>query len=522
MFVKLFKNGYWPKFLMLLLIFLQLCFAVVITYFFFNNAVGREHYYIWAILTWGITAFFEVFIVLTRSESDYKIAWMLLVACLPILGAIYYLLFANKRTTKRQRDRMKRYEDALPPFPSEPAVKAKLLYDNPDGAAISNYLENNAAAAVYEDTSIEYFPLGDEAFPVMLRELEAARHYILFEYFIIAPGVMWDAIHAILKRKAAAGLEVKLVYDDFGNLGNTPVDFAEKLDKEGIKTHIFSPIKPFLAVKMNNRDHRKILVIDGHTGFTGGINIADEYINAKPRFGHWKDNCIMLKGRGVDGLTRLFLRNWIANFDKSWHPDFSLYESKKYIGEIGGYPKSDGFLQPYGDLPFDFESVGERVYSSILGRAKRYVYISTPYLILDEALRDAITLAESEGADVRLLVPGVPDKRRIFQLTRSNYGPLLEAGVKIYEYTPGFVHQKMFISDDSIATDGTINLDYRSLYLHLECGTLIVDSSAISNMKSDFLATLEVSHEVSLEEWKGWHKKEAFEWALLRLLAPLL
>jgi cardiolipin synthase len=273
---------------------------------------------------------------------------------------------------------------------------------------------------------------------------------------------------------------------------------------------------------MNNRDHRKILVVDGHTGFTGGINIADEYINKIERFGHWKDNCILLKGRAVDGLTRLFLRNWIATFDRDLKVDFSQYESQKYIEEIGGYPQSDGFLQPYGDLPFDYESVGERVYLSILSRAEKYVYMSTPYLILDDQLRDAMTLAASEGLDIRLLVPGVPDKRRIFQLTRLNYGPLLAAGVKIYEYTPGFVHQKMFVSDDTIATDGTINLDYRSLYLHLECGTLIMKSRAVDNMKQDFLATIEVSHEVTLEEWNGWRKKKAFEWALLRLLAPLL
>ncbi|MCI2111733.1 MAG: cardiolipin synthase [Bacilli bacterium] len=520
--MKLFKNGYWPKFLMLLLIFLQLVGLGVLSYYFFNNSLAREHFYSLAIAVWAITAAFEIFIVLSRSETSYRIAWMLLVALLPVLGALYYLLFANKRTTIRQRKRMKRYETALPPFPSDPQTKEGVAAFSRPAAAISQYLESNAGAAVYEDTAVEYFPLGDQVFPVILRELRKARHFILFEFFIIAPGLMWDAVHSILVEKAQEGVEVKLVYDDLGNLGNTPVDFAKKLNEEGIKTYVFSPIKPFLNVKMNNRDHRKIIVIDGHTGFTGGINIADEYINRKARFGHWKDNCIMLRGRAVSGFSRLFLQNWVANFEKGWQPDFSMYESGKYIDEIGGYPKSDGFLQPYGDVPFDYESVGERVYLSILGRALRYVYISTPYLILDSELINAITLAKAEGVDVRLLVPGIPDKRRIFQLTRANYGPLLAAGVRIYEYTPGFVHQKMFVCDDEVATDGTINLDYRSLYLHLECGTLLVGSRAIDNMKSDFLATLETSHEVSLEEWKGWHAKKAFEWALLRLLAPLL
>jgi cardiolipin synthase A/B len=520
--VKLFKKGYWPKLLMLLLVFLQLAGIAVATYFFFNNGFTVRHTFTLLLIVWLVTAFFEIFIVLSRSETDYRMAWMLFVAVLPVLGAVYYLFFANKRTTYRQKAKMKRYEQALPPFPSKPATKEALEKACPIGSKISNYLENNASAAVYQETSIEYFPLGDEAFPVMLRELWAAKHFIFFEYFIIAPGKMWDEIHKILVAKVKEGVDVRLVYDDFGNLGNTPIDFADKLNKEGIKAHVFSPIHPFLNVKMNNRDHRKILVVDGHTGFTGGINIADEYINKIERFGHWKDNCILLKGRAVDGLTRLFLRNWIATFDRDWKVDFSQYESQKYIEDIGGYPQSDGFLQPYGDLPFDYESVGERVYLSILSRAEKYVYMSTPYLILDDQLRDAMTLAASEGLDIRLLVPGVPDKRRIFQLTRLNYGPLLAAGVKIYEYTPGFVHQKMFVSDDTIATDGTINLDYRSLYLHLECGTLIMKSRAVDNMKQDFLATIEVSHEVTLEEWKGWRKKKAFEWALLRLLAPLL
>lgn len=520
--MKLFRNGFWPKLLMLLLIFVQLVALAAGTYFFFVNPLQQQHYYIWALIIWGVTASLEVFIVLTRSEPDYKIAWMLMISFFPILGALYYLLFANKRTTWRQKKKMERYEEALPAFATDKTVKEKVASSYPEGARIASYLENNTGAAIYEDTSIEYFPLGDEAFPVMLRELSKARHFIFLEYFIITPGYMWDEIHAILREKAKEGVDVRLVYDDFGNLGNTPVSFPRELRREGIRTNVFGPIKPFLNVKMNNRDHRKICVIDGHTGFTGGINIADEYINRAERFGHWKDNCIMLRGRGVDGLTRLFLRNWIASFEREWKPSFLDYESGKYIAEIGGYPKSDGFLQPYGDLPFDYESVGERVYLSILARAKRYVYISTPYLILDDKLRDTITLAASEGVDVRLLVPGIPDKRRIFQLTRLNYGPLLEAGVRIYEYTPGFVHQKMFVSDDEIATDGTINLDYRSLYLHLECGTLILGSRAVDNMKADFLATIGVSREVSLNEWEGWRKHHLLDWAVLRLLAPLL
>lgn len=520
--MKLFKNGFWPKLLMLLLIFLQLVGVAVATYFFFDNAFTVQHTFTLLLIVWLITASLEVYVVLSRSEPDYKLAWMLMVAALPVLGAAYYLLFANKRTTRRQKKRMERYDGALPELKTDPATKQKLEEANPFGARVSSYLETNAGAALYDQTSVEYFPLGDEAFPVMLRELRKAKHFIFLEYFIIAPGAMWDEIHAILRAKVQQGVEVRLIYDDFGNLGNTPVDFAKKLNEEGIKARIFSPIKPFLNVKMNNRDHRKILVIDGVTGFTGGINIADEYINKVERFGHWKDNCIMLQGKAVNGLTDLFMRNWIANFEPDWKPDVASYSSDKYISEIGGYPKSDGFLQPYGDSPFDFESVGERVYLSILSRARKYVFISTPYLILDDQLRDAITLAKSEGVDVRLLVPGKPDKKRIFQLTRLNYGALLKAGVKIYEYTPGFVHQKMFVSDDAIATDGTINLDYRSLYLHLECGTLIMSSRAVDNMKADFLATIDVSHEVTYAEWLSWRKKKRFEWALLRLLAPLL
>ena len=521
--MKMFRNGYWQKLVLLLTILLEL---TLLTYFIVkivvDGATSPASSVTFMTLIILIQAFVCVFIVQTESAAQYKIVWLVFVGAFPIVGVTFYLLFAHKIRTRKESRALKTYYEALKHDPSTDETKRHLAVAAPDCENIATYIEQASNGGIYQNTSVSYFPLGDVAYPVMLRELEKAKHYIFVEYFIIKPGKMWDSILDILVKKAKEGVDVRVVYDDMGNLGATPVHYWRYLRKLGIDAHAFARIKPILDVRMNNRDHRKILVIDGHTCFTGGINLADEYINVDSPYGHWKDNSIMLKGKGVYGFTLLFLANWLVHFEPKKKIDYDYYRPETYIDEDGGFPTSDGFVQPYGDMPYSNDDVGEGAYLSILGKTNRYCYCSTPYLILDDQLRDSFRIAALQGNDIRLLVPGVPDKKTVFQLTRANYGPLLMAGVKIYEYTPGFVHQKMFVSDDELATDGTINLDYRSLYLHQECGTLLVKSSSVMKMKQDFLDTVEVSHEVTLEEWKGWEKKKRVEWALLKLVAPLL
>ena len=521
--MKMFRNGYWQKLVLLLTLLIELGLMVYFIFHFaldgFSSPQTSWTSYVVLIL---VRAFVCVFIVWTDSAAEYKIAWLVFVGAFPVIGVVCYVLFAHKLRTKKEHRKLTRYYEALKHDPSTDETRRKLAMASPECCDIASYIEQASNGGIYQNTSVEYFPLGDVAAPVLLQELEKAKHYIFLEYFIIKPGQFWDAILAILVKKAKAGLDVRVVYDDVGNLGATPVHYWRHLRSLGINAYAFERIRPIIDVRMNNRDHRKILVIDGHTCFSGGMNLADEYINVTSPFGHWKDNAIMLKGKAVYGFTLLFLANWLVNFDGKTRIDYDYYRPETYIDEIGGFPISDGFVQPYGDMPYSNDDVGESAYLSILGKTHRYCYISTPYLILDDPMRESLRIAALSGNDIRLLVPGIPDKKSVYQLTRANYGPLLLAGVQIYEYTPGFLHQKMFISDDELATVGTINLDYRSLFLHMECGTLIVKNGSVLKMKQDFLDSLEVSHEVTLEEWKTWKAKKRGLWALLKLLAPLL
>lgn len=518
----MFRNGYWQKIVIILLILAQLALLIWFCYATLSDAYESKYAIWWFFAVWALSFSLAVFIVNTDSAVEYKVAWLVLVGVLPLIGSVLYLFFAHKLRTRKEKKRLQGYYAALSHEPTNPEVACHLAEEYPEAWSVSHYLEEASDGAVYSNSSVEYFPLGDLAFPSMLREIKKAKHYIFIEYFIITPGEFWNALLQVLRDKANEGVDVRVVYDDVGNLGSTPVRYWNELRGYGIKAYAFSRIKPILDIRMNNRDHRKILVIDGHTGFTGGMNLADEYINKLDKYGHWKDNAIMIKGKAVYGLTLLFLANWFISFEPSKPIDYEYYRPERYIDEAGGFPISDGYVQPYGDMPYSNDDVGEGAYLSILGKARRYVYISTPYLILDDKLKNALQIAALQGVDVRILTPGVPDKKTVYQLTRCNYGDLLHAGVKIFEYTPGFVHQKMFVADDLLATIGTINLDYRSLYLHQECATFLAGNRCIGTMKQDFIDTLQVSHEVTLEEWTRWSHHQAVTWALLKLIAPLL
>jgi cardiolipin synthase len=524
--MKLLKPAFIPKLIMAFFVLVELALIVIGYLYVADLLVVSEAdpnlvLFIFAgIIVVNILC--SIYIINSTVSDAYKITWLFFVNALPLIGFFFYLIFANKQTSRSQRRKYIKWSRNIQKEDADPAVLEMVKEDLPGSAPLIRYLASVSGSGIYRDTSVEYFSLGDYAFPKMLEELKKAKHYIFMEFFIYAPGVFWDSILEILKEKAAQGVDVRVLYDDVGCLGTLPFDYKKELEKFGIKAGVFEPFRPLLDIRMNNRDHRKIMVIDGHTCFTGGCNIADEYINKCVRFGHWKDNMIMLKGQGVYGFTLMFLSTWCSLFTPNEKIDRSAYLPAKYIDEAGGFPKSDGYVQPFGDLPYDDDAVGETVYLSLIQHAESFIYISTPYLLIDSKMESALINAALSGVEVHILTPHIPDKKAVFHMTRSYYGGLLKAGVHIHEYTPGFVHEKTFLVDGKVATVGTINLDYRSLYLHSECGTLLVNCKAVDDMKKDFEDTFSKSEEITREHWEKWYKRHMAYWAVLRIFAPLM
>ena len=455
-----------------------------------------------------------LFVIKSDMNPSYKIGWILLIAVLPILGGLMYVIFGNKRPTKNMREMLRaQLEKSAEYLDTQESITGEL-----DGGAagLFKYLEGSAGYPTAKNTTVRYYRVGEEMYADLLPELEKAEKFIFLEYFIIRPGEMWDGVLEILKRKAAAGVDVRIIYDDMGCIDILPANYNATLEGWGIRTMAFNRFVPAVSLVMNNRDHRKITVIDGKVGFTGGINISDEYINVKERFGHWKDTGLMLKGPGVFNLTLMFLEMWNAfNKDGDRYAEF-IPDSFEECGSA-----DDGYVLSFSDSPLDNESVGESVYTDMLYQAKDYIYITTPYLAIDSELQTALCMAAKRGVDVRMITPGIPDKKLVYRLTRSYYPTLLRAGVKIYEYTPGFIHAKSFVCDDKLCVVGTINMDYRSLYLHFECGTLMYNNPEIKQVKKDDLETMEKCRKVELSDMKTNFLGELFD-SFLRSVAPLL
>ena len=455
-----------------------------------------------------------LFVIKSDMNPSYKIGWVLLIAVLPILGGLMYVIFGNKRPTKYMREMLRaQLEKSAEYLGTQESITGEL-----DGGAagLFKYLEGSAGYPTAKNTTVRYYRVGEEMYADLLPELEKAEKFIFLEYFIIRPGEMWDGVLEILKRKAAAGVDVRIIYDDMGCIDILPANYNATLEGWGIRTMAFNRFVPAVSLVMNNRDHRKITVIDGKVGFTGGINISDEYINVKERFGHWKDTGLMLKGPGVFNLTLMFLEMWNAfNKDGDGYAEF-IPDSFEECGSA-----DDGYVLSFSDSPLDNESVGESVYTDMLYQAKDYIYITTPYLAIDSELQAALCMAAKRGVDVRMITPGIPDKKLVYRLTRSYYPTLLRAGVKIYEYTPGFIHAKSFVCDDKLCVVGTINMDSRSLYLHFECGTLMYNNPEIKQVKKDDLDTMEKCRKVELSDMKTNFLGELFD-SFLRSVAPLL
>ena len=475
------------------------------------NRVFQNLLYVAAILL-------SLYIVNRRMKMYIKMSWIFLILSVPIVGIPCYFFFGRPELTSKTQKRMARIVEAYATLrPENELLNETLRQTDMDAYRQSRLITQNQKYPLYAEDCTEYFKSGEEAFGSILKDLRSAEKFIFMEYFIIGSGVMLDQILDILKEKVKHGVVVRIIYDDFGSINAIPPHFIKEMESIGIQTRRFNPYKPMLSVIMNDRDHRKILVVDGRVAHTGGYNIADEYINKKIRFGYWKDAGIRVEGECVNSFTTMFLEMWnYINKDNAVHDE--------YLNPHNTFSQSEesGFVQPFCDSPLEHDDVGENLYVSIISRAKKYVYIFTPYLIIGSEMATALINAAKCGVDVRIVVPGVPDKKLVYLLTQGNFAHLIKGGVKIYKYTPGFIHSKCFVVDDVYAAVGTINLDYRSLYLHFECGTFMYRTKAVMQVKEDALATIDQSLLVTLAECQSKKLIVRMFMGALKLFAPLL
>ena len=457
--------------------------------------------------------------VINRRDTNpaYKLLWTIMILIIPIFGTFMYIfLHAQLGTMFFKSKKNQLVKLTKPLIPQDEVVMDELKEESLYVSHLAQYVNDYGCYPIYKNTYVEYYKVGEEKYASLLRELMKAKKYIFMEYFIIEQGKMWESVLDILVKKAEEGVEVRLLYDGMGSQFILPTYYNRYLETKGIKCRVFNEFRPFLSTAQNNRDHRKIVVIDGVTAFNGGVNLADEYINEKERFGHWKDTAVMLKGEAVWSFAVMFIQMWerktrqLSNYEK-YKPD-----------RLESFVPAEGFVLPYGDSPTDNENVGELIYLDIINKAKNYVYITTPYLIPDNELITALGFAVKSGVDVRIIVPHIPDKWYANYVGWNYCKELIMLGVKIYEYMPGFIHAKNFLSDDEVATVGTVNLDFRSLYLHFECGTFMYNVPAISKIKADFKETLVKCRRITLKDCQQRSLIKRITGGVLRMIAPLL
>lgn len=464
-----------------------------------------------------ISAFIALYVINKPMKPAYRLIWVVIILLFPVIGCAFYLLLHLLPSGQRVRKRYAEAErDGRASFDMAEACPPEALGKFGSWIRLAKYLVDFAGFPAYDNTKSDYYSPGEEFLPHLLEDLEKAEKYIYMEYFIVDEGKLTDAVFDILEKKAREGVDVRLMYDDIGCFITLPQDFAEKLSRRGINCAVFNPFVPILTSVQNNRDHRKITVIDGKIAYTGGLNLADEYINAYEKHGYWKDAAIRLEGGAAWSFTVMFLEMWSLATGREFQNPHSLP-----IYEEGERVPGDGLVLPYADSPLDTETVGEHVYMEMIHHASRYLYITTPYFILDDGMLSDLKLSAKSGVDVRIIMPHIWDKKYVHLITRSYYKELITAGVRVYEYTPGFMHAKLFVSDDVAATVGTVNLDYRSLYLHFEDGVFLYGASAVADVKKDFLDTLLESHEITLRDCREKPFMRALS-AVMRLFSPLL
>lgn len=458
--------------------------------------------------------FMVLFIVIKRDESTYKLLWLLIILTMPLVGALLYLFFGNKRTAKPLKKRLQGVESSGDPHPL-PVGETPFAGEKRMEQTI-RWLERKTGYPLCKARPVRYYPLGDDMFPDMLRDMKSAKRSIYIEYFIIEPGQMWDAMMEVLEDKLRQGVDVRVMYDDLGSISSFNFSNARELTQKGIPC---VPFNPLLALKgtANYRDHRKMLIVDNEIAYSGGINLSDRYINLEHPYGHWKDTGFRLTGEGVHSFTHMFLTFWNAFALKKGEggtPMPTLQDSAEAPRE------TDGYVLSYYDSPLEHDATSNQLFIDLLSQSTDYAWFFTPYLMLGDDLMAAMLAAVRRGVDVRIIMPGIPDKKLIFRMSRSFYQVLLNGGVKIYEYTPGFVHAKSFVSDDKVATIGTVNLDYRSLFLHFENNSLFYRSGIVEKIKEDFLATQALCSEVQPYDKRRYSRRWAVD-GLLRIFAPL-
>lgn len=458
-----------------------------------------------------------VYMVNLNNRPEFKLAWMIPLCVFPLFGVLLYIfVIINPGAIGLKKEMQRSCKDTAKYLATEPRIRNELEVQEPHFSDMSYYIEHTGGFPTYQNTAVEYYPSGETAFVAIKEALEQAQKFIFVEFFIISEGLMWNSVLEILKRKVEEGVEVRVMYDGTCTVACLPYSYPKRLRKMGIKAKMYAPIRPFLSTHQNNRDHRKIIDVDGRIAFTGGINLADEYINRKNLYGHWKDTAIRIEGDAVRSMTAMFLQMWNAA-EPHRGQDEQYFDVKQAI-----LSNAEGYVVPYGDGPTNDEDVAEDIYRDLLNKARKYVHIMTPYLILDHEMLSALCFAAKRGVDVELILPHVPDKIIPFYIAKTYYETLRLAGVKVYEYEPGFIHAKSFVCDGEKAVVGSINLDYRSLYHHFECAIYIYKNRVIDAIEQDFRETMQKSILITEEEYKKVSVWQRAVGGISKMFGPLM
>ena len=508
-FVKKYLSGFIRAWTVAAILLLQFAFIFVLAFF-----LSRYGLYVYLVVEL-VLIMIVCNLVNQRADESFKIGWLILIGVIPIGGLIMYIIWGRSSVHKKIRKKHTRlFSSVKSQMGREEAAFGAFEKEVPDYLGLANLLTSEGYP-LFRNNRLEYYSMGEKAFAAVLEDLKEAKEFIFLSFFIVAEGALWEEMKPILLEKAEKGVKIRFLYDDFGSMFRTDKHFWKELTDAGIEVAAFNPVQKYLdKLYKNFRSHQKIIVIDGTVGYTGGFNLADEYVNALERFGHWKDNGIRIEGDAVWGLSGLFLEMWGMTTGKP-DEDISIFRRSAGID-------NNVYCQPFADGPDDIEStpVPSAIKHLIYG-AKNYLYITTPYLVVGDEIVNALIDAKKRGVDVRIITPAIPDKKLVFALTRLSYGRLLAAGIRVYEYTPGFIHAKSYISD-SCGLLGTVNLDYRSLYLHYECEVAVWDKGIIEDVKKDIEETIAVSKEITLEEWKNRPFFTRVKQKFLSLFASLL
>ena len=512
----LFQLLFGRTFIAMILLALQLVLVSIVFVKF-----GEENEVFLGVFT-VFAAAITIYIINSEENPAFKLAWMPLVCLFPVFGATLFLFVQMNPGNRGLQKKLRAQLEKGKPYTNTSKRDSTYVQERcSEMNGIVNYIQTVNQLPVYQNQGVHFYRIGEEKFEDLLIDLKNAKKYIFLEYFIIKKGKMWNAILDILVEKVKEGVEVRVLYDGMCSLVYLPYHYPKKLRKLGIQAKMFSPIKPLFSTHQNNRDHRKIAIIDGKIAYNGGINLADEYINLDSMYGHWKDTAVRIKGQCVRSFLLMFLQMWnLENKDTNDYENYLLNEMEDDALCERDY--QDGLVIPYNDAPTNREDIAATIYMDMLYNARTYVYIMTPYLVLDNEMMVALTTAVKKGVDVRIIMPKIPDKKMVFYLSRTFYPQLLEAGVKIYEYTPGFMHAKEFIADDEKAIVGSINLDFRSLYEHFECATLLYKVEQIKDIKEDFMDAMDRSEEITMKEYQSFSLATRMVGRVLRIIAPLV